>query len=364
MARRTTFLLLAACLVVALSACSMPPEYDPRGPGPIGGRFINVEPHPLPEPSTSQWLGFYGMWLDRYSSTPRQMPAWQLPRDAVRVQLKEAERREGHVWLGHAAVLVNLGGKRVLFDPFLSEYYGPVRLPGLRRKSPVPAQVADLPSIDAVVISHDHYDHLDRTTILELLARQPELTVVVPKGLGELVSGWGAKDVRELTWHQSTALGGVKVIAVPAVHHSGRGLGDKNKSLWAGWLLREGSRQVYFSGDTSDGKFFAGIEQRYGPTDLAFIAVGAYGPDHLLSRFHLTPEQGWAGGQALNAARVVPIHWGVMTNSAEPLEEPLQRFAAAAGIKTSDVPPIGQFVSWSSGSEAQSMPPTTYADKQ
>lgn len=156
----------------------------------------------------------------------------------------------------------------------------------------------------------------------------------------------GAAQVSELGWHSSTELGPLRLVAVPAVHESGRSATDRGDRLWAGWLVKDATRQVYFSGDTAHGRFFEHLRTAYGPTDLAFIAAGAYGPEHLLQRYHLTPEQAWAAGRTMCASKVVPIHWGVMTNSAEPLEEPLTRFARAAGVPPESFARIGQFVRW------------------
>jgi L-ascorbate metabolism protein UlaG (beta-lactamase superfamily) len=340
--------LLAGCIasLATLVACAGLGTSDDETKAGRSQRFQNEEALPVPAANFRESVGFYWAWFQRYRQTPRGSPAWQLPAAEVRQQVRKLDSGEGYVWLGHAAVLLNFQGKKILFDPFLSEYYGPVRLPGLRRKSPVPLQVEDLPALDAVLISHDHYDHLDRTTIVKLLQRQPDLAFVVPKGVGALLRDWGATQVQELGWHQQAGLAGLQAIAVPALHESGRALGDRDQRLWAGWVLRDGSRQVYFSGDTAYGRIFEDMRKRYGAFDLAFIGIGAYGPEHLLQRYHLTPEQAWEASRSLCAARTIPIHWGVMTNSTEPIDEPIRRYAAAAGVSASTLPRIGEFVPW------------------
>ncbi|MEU5314962.1 MBL fold metallo-hydrolase [Streptomyces sp. NPDC021562] len=226
-------------------------------------------------------------------------------------------------WAGHASWVVRIGGLTVLTDPVWSR-----RILGTpARVTPVGVPWETLPRIDAVVISHNHYDHLDAPTLRRLPRATP---VFVPAGLG----GWFRRrrftTVTELDWWEAAELSGVRFDFVPAHHWSKRTLTDTCHSLWGGWVLTgpDGQR-VYFAGDTGYGHWFAGIGRRYPGIDLALMPIGAYDPRWWLSDVHLDPEEAVRATQDVGARRMAPMHWGTFILSAEPVLEPLTRVRAA-----------------------------------
>ncbi|RSN61878.1 hypothetical protein DMH12_07005 [Streptomyces sp. WAC 04229] len=255
-------------------------------------------------------------------------------------------------WAGHASWVVRIGGLTVLTDPVWSR-----RILGTpARITPVGVAWSDLPRVDAVVISHNHYDHLDAPTLRRLPRDTP---VLVPAGLGRWFHRRRFTRVTELDWWEATelrprggadgALGkggggrraGVRFDFVPAHHWSKRSLVDTCRSLWGGWVLTApDGRRVYFAGDTGYGHWFTRIGRRYPGIDLALLPVGAYEPRWWLSDVHCDPEEAVRAAQDVGARRMAPMHWGTFVLSAEPVLEPLTRTRAAwqaAGLPREDL---------------------------
>ncbi|MFC7844491.1 MBL fold metallo-hydrolase [Streptomyces sp. NPDC057382] len=226
-------------------------------------------------------------------------------------------------WAGHASWVLRIGGLTVLTDPVWSR-----RILGTpARITPVGVPWEDLPRVDAVVISHNHYDHLDAPTLRRLPRDTP---VFVPAGLARWFHRRRFTRVTELDWWEAAELDGVRFDFVPSHHWSKRTLTDTCHSLWGGWVLtdRDG-RRVYFAGDTGYGHWFARIGGRYPGIDLALLPIGAYDPRWWLSDVHCDPEEAVRAAQDLGAARMAPMHWGTFVLSAEPVMEPLTRVRAA-----------------------------------
>ncbi|MET7782068.1 MBL fold metallo-hydrolase [Streptomyces mirabilis] len=226
-------------------------------------------------------------------------------------------------WAGHASWVIRMGGLTVLTDPVWSR-----RILGTpARITPVGVAWSALPRVDAVVISHNHYDHLDAPTLRRLPCDTP---VFVPAGLGRWFRRRRFTRVTELDWWEAVELDGVRFDFVPAHHWSKRGLTDTCRTLWGGWVLTapEGQR-VYFAGDTGYGHWFAAIGQRYPGIDLALLPIGAYDPRWWLSDVHCDPEEAVRAAVDLGARRMAPMHWGTFVLSAEPVLEPLIRVKAA-----------------------------------
>ncbi|WP_432188333.1 MBL fold metallo-hydrolase [Streptomyces sp. Tue6028] len=226
-------------------------------------------------------------------------------------------------WAGHASWVVRIGGLTVLTDPVWSRKI----LGTPARITPVGVAWSALPRIDAVVISHNHYDHLDAPTLRRLPRETP---VFAPAGLG----GWFRRrrfgQVTELDWWEAAALRGVRFDFVPAHHWSKRGLADTCRTLWGGWVLTApDGRRVYFAGDTGYGHWFSRIGDRYPGIDLALLPIGAYDPRWWLSDVHCDPEEAVRAAVDLGARRMAPMHWGTFVLSAEPVLEPLTRVRAA-----------------------------------
>lgn len=248
------------------------------------------------------------------------------------------------LWLGHSSVLLELGGRRVLIDPVFSERASFLSWMGPKRFQPAPLVAGDLPALDAVLISHDHYDHLDRPTIVALAGRTASFHV--PLGVGGLLKDWGLPVGRivEYDWGDAHDIGGVVLAAAPARHFSGRGLFGRNRTLWCSWAITAKSGSVYHSGDTGMTARFREIGEQYGPFDLAFIKIGAY--DENWPDVHLDPEQAVEAAAMLRAAVLVPIHWGTFDLGLHSWHEPIERLVRAADRERQRIitPRIGEFV--------------------
>jgi L-ascorbate metabolism protein UlaG (beta-lactamase superfamily) len=248
-------------------------------------------------------------------------------------------------WLGHASVLLSLDGELVLFDPVWSERCSPSAHVGPRRMHPVPFPLESLGRLAAVVISHDHYDHLDMATI-QTLDRLQRCPFVVPLGIGAHLERWGVDPDRiiELDWSESTTLGTVTLTAVSSQHFSGRGI-RRNPTLWASWVARSPAGAVYFSGDTGYFDGFTALGAEHGPFDAAFMAVGMYDP--AWRPMHLDPEEAVQAAVELEARLAVPIHWCTFALAPHAWSDPPERFAAAAAEAGAAyvMPEVGEAVS-------------------
>ncbi|MGW0883690.1 MBL fold metallo-hydrolase [Streptomyces sp. NPDC002671] len=227
-------------------------------------------------------------------------------------------------WMGHSSVLAEIDGHRVLFDPVWGERCSPFPFAGPKRLHPVPLPLAALGPVDVVVISHDHYDHLDMPTIKELAGT--DTVFAVPLGVGAHLEHWGvsADRLRELDWHESTRVGGLTLTAAPARHFCGRGLRNTQHTLWASWAVAGDEHRIYHSGDTGYFDGFRDIGAAHGPFDATMIQIGAYSdfwPD-----IHMTPEEGLRAhldlqGGAPHGA-LLPIHWGTFNLAPHAWAEP------------------------------------------
>jgi L-ascorbate metabolism protein UlaG (beta-lactamase superfamily) len=231
-------------------------------------------------------------------------------------------------WLGHSTILLEIDGHRFLTDPIWSDRVGPVDFAGPRRWFPPLIALRDLPPLDAVVLSHDHYDHLDYATIVAL--RDRHVPFVAPLGIGAHLERWGvpAAQIVELDWWDSHAFGDLVLHATPARHASGRVPGvDDGAKLWAGYAFVGASHRVYYSGDTGLFSELRRIGERLGPFDLTMIEVGQYGkawPD-----WHLGPEQAVEAHRRVRGAVMLPVHWGLFALASHGWTEPIERALAA-----------------------------------
>ena len=223
---------------------------------------------------------------------------------------------------------MRLGGEFYLTDPVFSKRASPVQWVGPARFHAAPLEIADLPPIKAVILSHDHCDHLDRASVLELAARTSYF--VTPLGVGDLLIGWGVDPakVRQFDWWQQTELGPVKLVATPAQHFSGRGLTNGNSTLWASWVIQHGGLKIFFSGDTGYFKGFKEIGAKYGPFDVAMLETGAY--DKQWPDVHMQPEETMQAFLDLGAAWLLPVHNGTFDLGLHPWQEPFDRIDALA----------------------------------
>lgn len=266
----------------------------------------------------------------------------------------QALRENGHqptvTWIGHSTVLVQLDGVTFLTDPTWAGRSGPFGgLVGVRRFTPPPVRLEDLPPIDFVLISHDHYDHLDEPTVRRL-ARILNPTFVVPLGIKAWLADRGIMNAVELNWGQSISFKGLTIVCTPAQHGSGRTLLDQGRRLWASWAVL-GSRRFYFAGDTGYYSHFKEIGDALGPFDLAALPIGSYTPREIARPAHLSPEESLQAWIDLRAERFIGIHWGTFDLAREPYDEPIARIGAEVGRRNLNpeavwIPVPGKTVHW------------------
>jgi L-ascorbate metabolism protein UlaG (beta-lactamase superfamily) len=316
-------LALIACEASNVPAPGKPPHHTLDG-------FRNPEGSRVAQSTLfGDRLPFFGRMISRLGEPWDIPPGHALSVEQALDGWRALDGRDGVLWLGHAAFLLRLGGVTILTDAFLGETAGPAPGIGPKRRVPPAIPVERLPPIDAVVISHNHYDHLDAFTI-EALPEKHRTIAIVPFALGDFFRDRGWANVVELDWHGATMVGGVTVTALPAVHFSRRGPFDLRKTLWASYALAASGRSIYFSGDTGYGLVFADeIGRRYPPFDLALIAIGAYEPRIIMETHHVNPEEAVQLGRDIGARTLVGMHWGTIALTEEPFLEPPIRFRAA-----------------------------------
>lgn len=233
--------------------------------------------------------------------------------------------------LGHSSVLIKLDGEFFLTDPVFSERSSPVQWAGPKRFHNTPLSIDDLPKLKAIIISHDHYDHLDKASVMELADKTEWF--VTPLKVGQRLIDWGInpKKVIEKDWWQSLTLGTVELTATPAQHFSGRGVMDKDETLWASWVIQGEQANLFFSGDSGYFNGFKEIGERYGPFDMTLIETGAY--NELWSEIHMLPEESVQAHIDLRGKAMVPIHNSTFDLALHDWYEPLERAAIAAKEK-------------------------------
>jgi L-ascorbate metabolism protein UlaG (beta-lactamase superfamily) len=293
-----------------------------RSPQWKGGHFVN--PQPL---WTDNWGAAKSMFHASADSSPRQALVAD-PIDPARFATPPASGLRV-TWLGHANTLIEIDGARVLTDPVWSERASPLTWIGPKRFYRPQIAITDLPPIDAVVISHDHYDHLDMRTIQQLKER-PGTVFVVPLGIGAHLAYWGVPESRivELDWWERTRVGALEIVCTPARHASGRNLlFDRDAKLWAGYAFIGARHRAFFSGDTGLHPGMRDIGARLGPFDITMIEVGQYHrawPD-----WHIGPEQSLVAHGMLRGKVMLPMHWGLFSLAPHAWTEPIERAVAA-----------------------------------
>jgi L-ascorbate metabolism protein UlaG (beta-lactamase superfamily) len=225
-------------------------------------------------------------------------------------------------WLGHSTLLIEIDGVRILTDPVWSERASPLPFAGPKRFHPPPAALTALPPLDAVIVSHDHYDHLDRATILKLAKARPATPIMTSLGVGERLERWGlpSKRITELDWWESIEVKGVTITAAPAQHFSGRGIRDRNTTLWSSYHLRGPRHSFFFGADTGLTSEYSDIAQKLGPFDAVALEIGAYHPSW--GDIHLGPTNALRAREMLGSGALLPIHWGTFNLAIHPWSEP------------------------------------------
>jgi N-acyl-phosphatidylethanolamine-hydrolysing phospholipase D len=327
--------LLALCLALAGGAAS---EEIRLGPAPRGddGRFAN----PAGELGHGSFGVRFPFFLRRMAGAFRERPGApeRIANDGAFLRENARHSVPTVTWVGHATLLVQMDHVSFLTDPIWSDKPSPVSFLGPRRFVPPGVALADLPPIDFVVISHNHYDHLDLPTLQALAERDPATRFFVPLANGELLRDEGIANVTELDWGGSAEVRGVRIHCLPAQHWSRRGLADDQRALWASWAVTGAERRFYFAGDTGYFDGFARIGRAFGGFDLAAVPIGAYEPTAMMRPSHLDPEEAVQAAVDLGARRALAMHFGTFDLSDEPLAEPPIRFRAAAQELAADLP--------------------------
>jgi L-ascorbate metabolism protein UlaG (beta-lactamase superfamily) len=340
---RVLLALLAAASVVVVVLVASTGWLDTLGAAPSGERLARIRRSPnfrngafqnpaatrlQGEGSTRETLKRW-LWGHEQRTPPGPLPI--LTRTRADFAQPPASGLRA-TWLGHSTVLVEIDGARILFDPVWARRASPSSLVGPKRFHEPPLPLDELPPLDAIVASHDHYDHLDRGVVHALArsAAQAKARFIVPLGVGAHLEKWGVSPERitELDWSESTTAGPLTLVATPARHFSGRGLNDRNHTLWASWAVSGPRHRIFHSGDTGPFAGFADIGNAHGPFDLTLVKIGAYGetwPD-----IHLNPEQAVHANTQLRGAMLLPIHWGTFNLAFHAWDEPAERVVVAA----------------------------------
>jgi L-ascorbate metabolism protein UlaG (beta-lactamase superfamily) len=257
----------------------------------------------------------------------RRMPSGAVPVESPLEAWSHAPATDLRItWLGHSTMVIESGALRILTDPVFGDRASPVRFAGPRRFHPVPAQIAELPALDAILISHDHLDHLCKPSVRELASRNTPF--VTSLGVGAHLERYGVAPAQiiELDWGESHAFGDLAFHAVPAHHFSGRGLGDRNATLWSSWVIETARHRLFFSGDTGLHDGLPAIAQRFGRFDVTMLEIGAYNP--AWGDIHLGPANALRAFELLGGGTLLPIHWGTFDLGLHPWDEPAEQLYA------------------------------------
>ncbi len=317
-------LMAVSCASVGASAGGSRLEAIKASPNYKEGLFVN--PIPSQEPPLFEVLV---KWISGADHTTPTEPVPVVKRQRADFLTPPASGLR-ITWLGHSTSLIEIDGKRLLIDPIWSQRSSPVSFMGPKRFFDPPLPLEELPSIDGVLISHEHYDHLDKATIEHLATSK--VPFIVPLGVGANLECWGVpgNQITELDWWQDVQLGNLTITATPTRHFSNRSviMTDRNKTLWAGFAIQGPEHRVYYSGDTAMFDGFAEIGKRLGPFDASLIEVGAY--NQLWADLHLGPEQAVQALEQVQGGLMIPVHWGTFELALHSWTEPVERLLAAA----------------------------------
>jgi len=331
---------LALGLLHTLGGCASGREQgdslagDPVGPAGRPSHYSNdgfLNPDiPALEHNRGRFLRW--QWERLWGGLPREVPGgWNPP--VLKPDLEPFRARGAApriAWFGHDTFLLSIGGVLVITDPHLTGRASPLSFIGPKRRVPLPVRIEELPPVDVVLISHNHYDHLDRATVQRLNAQPggaPQF--LVPLGLKAWMAEAGIERVIELDWWQHAEVRGLTLHLVPAQHFSARTPFDTDRTLWGGWIVDHPSFRFYFAGDTGYGPLFKEIGRRFAPIDLAALPVGAYEPRWFMSPVHVDPEEAVRIHLDVGARRSVGMHWGTFQLTDEALDEPPRALATA-----------------------------------
>lgn len=302
--------------------------------------------YPIPTKMTTSIKEMFPVAWEFIKGNPSRTPSAPIPIVELKRQDFERPAHPRVIWFGHSAALLQMSGLTILFDPMFGIAPSPVPFIGGKRfGGKLPMKLEDLPQIDYVMLTHDHYDHLDHGSIRALKGKVGHF--IVPLGVSNHLIRWGveADRITELDWWEERELDGLKLACTPARHFSGRGTGDRDSTLWCSWVLHGKDAKVYFSGDSGYGPHFKEIGERYGPFDLTMMECGQY--DEKWAAIHMLPEQTVQAHEDVKGKVLIPIHWGGFTLAMHDWTDPAERVTKEAerrGVRLA-TPMIGESVS-------------------
>ena len=326
--------LLAAVLTAVLTACAWRnPDQDPTRAHHLPDGFRNSDGSQINKPLSEVLAWQWRRWREDLPRPPAQSVQGYAGFPVLRPDLDwlGTNRSQPSVtFIGHATVLLQVGGLNILTDPVFSPRASPFSWLGPQRRVALPARLEELPRVDVVLISHNHYDHLDESTVRSL-AHQPggSPLFLVPLGVDRWLREEGVERVQALDWWSAHREQGVDFTLVPAHHWSTRSLVDRHRTLWGGWVARTPAFSAYYAGDTGYSKDFAEIGRRLGPFDLALIPVGAFEPRDFMFDQHINPTEAVKVHQEVGARLSIGVHWGTFELADDALDAPLQAIPAA-----------------------------------
>jgi L-ascorbate metabolism protein UlaG (beta-lactamase superfamily) len=291
------------------------------------GKFNNIEPVPK-EISFKDNLKIAYAFLTTEADNLK--PKNDIKVNKLDVKTVANYKKEGRlIWFGHSSFLLQIEGKTILLDPMLSKVAAPHPLLGTDRfNTEFPLAIEEVPKIDAVIFSHDHYDHLDYETILKIKEKVSHF--FVPLGVGVHLESWGVPSIKitELDWWEERQFEGISFVCTPAQHFSGRKLNNSQSTLWSSWVIKSKNENIYFGGDSGYASHFKEIGEKYGPFDIALLECGQY--NEMWPDIHMTPEETVRAGIDVNAKKIMPIHWASFQLALHSWTDPVERIQIEA----------------------------------
>lgn len=307
------------------------------------GKFTNVKEHHFEFSITEMYKGLKGIY---FTEQPGSIPKSPLPIKPFTYKDFYIDNKDAfhYTRLGHSSIMFQLAGKVWLTDPVFSDFITPYEWMGWKRFHPVPIDIKELDQIEGIIISHDHYDHLDEDVIVKLKDKVNHF--IVPLGVGKRLADWGVPThkITSLDWWESTKVGEVEFISTPAQHFSGRTPFDRAETLWSSWVIRSAGKSLYFSGDSGYFDGFKKIGEKYGPFDITFMECGQY--NERFEYIHMFPEQTMQAHKDLKGKLLVPIHNGTFKISFHPWYEPMERITELGKTENVNVliPVMGEII--------------------
>ncbi len=308
-------LMLPSLTSFAQDQSALPPHHGENG-------FINTDPD-FAEAGFTEMAPWIINKLPEVFSSGEKV---EIPREYNDGSFLKENKPYTATWIGHSTVLIQMEGQTILTDPVWSNRVGPFKWAGTARVSEPGFSLEKLPPIDIILISHNHYDHLDEFSVEEIVNRNPNVKFFVPLRVRDWFEERGIRNVEELDWWEGTTVNDLKIVCTPAQHFSGRWINDRNQSLWCSWTIL-GKKKLFFAGDSGYCSHFKNIGKRFGPFDLTLIPIGAYEPRKLMRPVHMNPEEAVQTSIDVRGKKMLGIHWGTFVLTDEPMDDPPKKLS-------------------------------------